>query len=51
MRANIYRQKPFTLGEIFVALSRITGIGRMYFIGNYSQKAIIEKFSTKKDYQ
>ena len=36
---------------MYVALSRITNMDRIYLVGNYSKKAMKENSSGKKEYQ
>ena len=51
MSFDLHCQKSFNAGQMYVAISRITSMDRMYFIGNYSKKAIKESSSAKKEYQ
>ena len=48
---DLHRQKSFNPGQMYVALSRITSMDRMYLVGNYSKKAIKKNSSAKKKYQ
>ena len=48
---DLHRQKSFNPGQMYVALSRITNMDRIYLVENYSKKAIKENSSGKKEYQ
>ena len=48
---DIHRQKSINPGQVYVPLSRITSMARMYLIGKYSKKATKENSSAKKGYQ
>ena len=48
---DLHGQKSFNPGQMYVALTRITSIVRMYLVTNYSKKAIKENSSAKKEYQ
>ena len=45
---DLHRQKSFNPGQMYIALSRITSMDRMYLAGNYSKKAIKENSSAKE---
>ena len=48
---DLHCQKCFNSGQMYVALSRITSMDRMYLVGNYSKKEIKQNSSAKKEYQ
>ena len=45
---DLHRQRSFNQGQMYVALSRITSLDRMFLIGN---TAIKENSSAKQEYQ
>ena len=48
---DLHRQRSFNQGQMYVALSRITSLDRMFLIGNYNKTAIKENSSAKQEYQ
>ena len=37
---QLYRQKQFNAGQMYVALSRVTSLSKLYLLGNYAENAI-----------
>ena len=48
---DLHRQRSFNQGQMYVALSRITSLDRMFLIGNYNKAAIKENSPAKQEYQ
>ena len=45
---NLEKQKYFNQGQIYVALSRILSMNKLYFIGSYNKAALKVNDSAKK---
>ena len=48
---DLGKQKSFNQGQIFVALSRISSMNKIYFIGSYNKNALKVNQSAKKEYE
>ena len=48
---DLHCQRSFSQGQMYVALSRITSLDRMFLIGNYYKTPIKENPSAKQEYQ
>ena len=48
---HLEKQNSFNQGQIYVALSRISGMNKMYLIGSYNKATLKVNESAKKDYE
>ena len=48
---DLEKQKSFNQGKIYVALSRISSMNKMYLIGSYNKAALKVNKSAKKEYE
>ena len=48
---DLYRQRSFNQGQMYVPLSRITSLAKMILMGKYNKTAIKENPSEKQEYQ
>ena len=48
---KLEKQKSFNQGQIYVALSRISSMNKMYLIGSYNKAALKVNESAKKEYE
>ena len=48
---DLEKQKSFNQGQIYVALSRISSMNKMYLIGSYNKAALKVNESAKKGYE
>ena len=48
---NLEKQKSFNQGQIYVALSRISSMNKMYLIGSYNKTTLKVNESAKKQYE
>ena len=48
---DLEKQKYFNQGQIYVALSRISYMNKMYLIGSYNKAALSVNESAKKEYE
>ena len=48
---DLEKQKSFNQGQIYVALSRISSMNKMYLIGSYNKAALKVNESAKKEYE
>ena len=46
----LHHQRYFNQGQMYVALSRVTSLDRMFLIGNYNKTTIKENSSAKQEY-
>ena len=51
VRLNLYKQKEFQTGQVYVALSRITNSGGLYLTGSHNRALIKTNVATKDEYE
>ena len=48
---DVHKQRPFTQGQMYVALSRVTKLGKMYLLGQYCSSAINVDENARREYE
>ena len=48
---NLFKQRRFNPGQLYVALSRVTSLNGLYLIGSYNKNAIIADRSVVDEYE
>ena len=45
---DLKKQKSFNQGQIYIALSRISSMNKMYLMGSYNKAALKKEYESKK---